>query len=70
MTLTEKGKALEERLIGSVPLINEIATRGIDRTELDVCARVLTRMSDNLSAEWERLQQEAKEGRREMVDGE
>ncbi|MGZ0074811.1 MarR family winged helix-turn-helix transcriptional regulator (plasmid) [Sphingobium limneticum] len=70
VTLTEKGKALEERLIGSVPLINEIATRGIDRTELDVCARVLTRMSDNLSAEWERLQQEAKEGRREMVDGE
>ena len=57
VSLTDKGKALEDRLIGHVKRINDVATKGIDRAELDVCARVLTRMSDNLAAEWEQLQQ-------------
>lgn len=63
VSLTERGRALENRLIENVTKINEVATRGIDPAELEACARVLTRMSDNLAAEWERLQQNTKSAR-------
>jgi len=63
VTLTDKGRRAERQLIGNVGEINDIATRGIDQTELDACARVLTRMSENLAAEWERLQAGSRETR-------
>ncbi|KGB54737.1 MarR family winged helix-turn-helix transcriptional regulator [Sphingopyxis sp. LC363] len=61
VTLTKKGQAFESKLIGDVARINEIATSGIESADLETCARVLTRMSENLAAEWQGLQTSAKE---------
>jgi len=70
VSLTERGKAFEKKLIDNVLRINDVATQGIDRAELDVCAHVLTRMSENLAREWDRLQRGKKEARQESDDEE
>ncbi len=67
VTLTEKGRGFESQLIGDVARINEVATKGIEVADLETCAHVLTQMSENLAAEWGKLQtspKEVRQGRR------
>ena len=51
--LTPQARQLEGQLMGYAISINKAATKGIDSRELEVCAGVLRRMSDNLRAEFE-----------------
>lgn len=59
ISLTAKGRKLEEELMGYAIGINRVATRGIDARQVSICADVLALMSANLGAEFEKLEQVA-----------
>ena len=48
VTLTSKGRALEDEVCHYASEINLIASQGIDQQEVDVCLSVLERMTVNL----------------------
>ena len=53
--LTSEGRQLEGQLMGYAININKAAAKGIDSRELEICASVLRRMSDNLQGEFEKI---------------
>ncbi len=48
--LSERGRALEGKLLHVASLINSEATAGIDEAQLEICLNVLNRMAENLGA--------------------
>jgi len=59
--LTERGQAMRGELMPTAHRINEIAGQGISPAELETCLSVLARMSENLTAEAQRLATETPE---------
>ncbi len=55
ITLTARGRALEDELIKYAIDINCIAAHGIDPREIEICSSVLRRMSENLGAAFENM---------------
>ena len=53
VSLTDKGRALEDRSLHHVQEINAIATRGIAQEDWQHCLTILRRMAENLEAEAE-----------------
>ncbi len=53
ISLTDRGKALEDEVLGYATRLNEIAQKGIDQAEIDICLSVLDRMSANLAEAFE-----------------
>jgi DNA-binding MarR family transcriptional regulator len=53
ITLTEEGRALEDRLMPHALRINDVATDGIDPADVATCLEVLKRVADNLERELE-----------------
>jgi MarR family transcriptional regulator, organic hydroperoxide resistance regulator len=50
ISLTPRGRKLEEELMPYAFEINEIAAAGITRSEVEICLSVLSRIGDNLQA--------------------
>ena len=54
ISLTEEGRELESEVMRYAVDINAIAGRGIDPKDIELCADVLKRMSENLQEEFDR----------------
>lgn len=52
VSLTPKGKALEEQLLPQGLELLKIALRGISKEEIEICSSVLNRVAENLETEF------------------
>ena len=59
ITLTEKGRGLEEQIKPYAALINGIAAEGISSQEIDSCLATLVKLSENLEMEFARVSSDA-----------